>query len=137
MAARPTRYDSIPSALSAEQISAVLKHTCEDRSPNGLRDYAILLLATYGLRCGEIRRVRLEDIDWRAEILHIRHSKTGANSQLPLTIEVGEALINYLRRGRPASSIDSTPLRVRLCRVTPQSRPSGSCDGDGLTSQSG
>ena len=74
-------YESIPSALSAEQISAVLKNARKDRSPMGYRDYAILLLlSTYGLRDGEITRLRLEDIDWRAETLHIRHSKTGANS---------------------------------------------------------
>jgi integrase len=46
------------------------------------RDYAILLLlSTYRLRDGEITRLRLEDIDWRAEKLYIRHSKTGASSQ--------------------------------------------------------
>ena len=74
-------YESIPSALSAEQISAVLKNTRKDRSPLGYRDYAmLLLLSTYGLRDGEITRLRLEDIDWRAETLHIRHSKTGASS---------------------------------------------------------
>jgi site-specific recombinase XerD len=95
-------YESIPSALSAEQISAVLKNARKDRSPMGYRDYAILLLlSTYGLRDGEITRLRLEDVDWRAETLHIRHSKTGANSKLPLMAEVGEALLNYLRRGRP------------------------------------
>jgi integrase/recombinase XerD len=95
-------YESIPSALSAEQISAVLKNTRKDRSPMGYRDYAVLLLLSiYGLRDGEITRLRLEDIDWRAETLHIRHSKTGANSQLPLMAEVGEALLSYLRRGRP------------------------------------
>jgi integrase len=61
-------YESIPSALSAEQISAVLKCARNDHSPMGYRDYAILLLlSTYGLRDGEIKRLRLEDIDWRAE----------------------------------------------------------------------
>ena len=95
-------YETIPSALDSDQISAVLKVTRGDRSPMGLRDYAILLLlSTYGMRAGEISRLRLEDIDWRAETLHIRHSKTGAHSLLPLMAPVGEALLNYLRRGRP------------------------------------
>jgi site-specific recombinase XerD len=68
-------YEGIPSALSSDQISIVLKSVRKDRSPMGLRDYAILqLLATYGLRSGEISRLRLEDIDWRADILHIRRS---------------------------------------------------------------
>lgn len=107
-------YESIPSALSAEQISAVLKNTRKDRSPLGYRDYAILLLlSTYGLRDGEITRLRLEDIDWRAETLHIRHSKTGASSKLPLMTEVGEALLNYLRRGRPKADAREIFLRTR------------------------
>ena len=106
-------YDSIPSALSAEQISAVLKRTREDRSPIGLRDYAILLLLSiYGLRWRR-EQLRLEDVDWRAETLHIRHSKTGANSQLPLTAEVGEALLNYLRRGRPKTDVREVFIRAR------------------------
>jgi integrase/recombinase XerD len=61
-------YEGIPSALSAEQIVVVLKVANQDRSPLGLRDYAILqLLAVYGLRSGEVSRLRLEDIDWRGE----------------------------------------------------------------------
>ncbi|HTR47864.1 MAG TPA: tyrosine-type recombinase/integrase [Verrucomicrobiae bacterium] len=107
-------YESIPSALSTEQISAVLKNTRKDRSPLGYRDYAmLLLLATNGLRDGEITRLRLEDIDWRAEALHIRHSKTGASSQLPLMAEVGGALLNYLRRGRPKTDVRETFIRTR------------------------
>jgi integrase/recombinase XerD len=107
-------YESIPSALSAEQISAVLKNAGKDHSPMGYRDYAILLLlSTYGLRDGEITRLRLEDIDWRIETLHIHHSKTGANSQLPLMAEVGEALLNYLRRGRPKTDAREIFIRTR------------------------
>jgi integrase/recombinase XerD len=107
-------YESIPSALSAEQISAVLKNTRKDRSPLGYRDYAmLLLLSTYGLRDGEITRLRLEDIDWRAETLHIRHSKTGASSQLPLMAEVGGALLNYLRRDRPKTDVREIFIRTR------------------------
>jgi len=107
-------YESIPSALTAEHISAVLQCTRKDRSPMGYRDYAILLLlATYGLRDGEIKRLRLEDIDWRAETLHIRHSKTGVNSRLPLLGEVGEALLDYLRHGRPRTAAREIFIRTR------------------------
>lgn len=107
-------YESIPSALSAEQISAVLKNTRKDRSPLGYRDYAmLLLLSTYGLRDGEITRLRLEDIDWRAETLRIGHSKTGASSRLPLMAEVGGALLNYLRRGRPKTDVREIFIRAR------------------------
>jgi site-specific recombinase XerD len=107
-------YEGIPSALSSDQISIVLKSVRKDRSPMGLRDYAILqLLAIYGLRSGEISRLRLEDIDWRAESFHIRHSKTGARSLLPLLEPVGEALINYLRHGRPETDVREIFVRTR------------------------
>ena len=86
-------HEHIPSALRAEEVRRVLEVTREDHSPVGLRDYAILtLLATYGLRAGEIVRLRLEDIDWRGDILRVRHSKTGTYSELPLLRDPGEAV---------------------------------------------
>jgi integrase/recombinase XerD len=107
-------YESIPSTLSSDQIATVLKSARKDRSPMGLRDYAILqLLSIYGLRAGEISHLRLEDIDWRAETLHIRHSKTGAHSLLPLMESVGEALISYLQHGRPKTDAREIFIRSR------------------------
>ncbi|MCK7099673.1 tyrosine-type recombinase/integrase [Enterobacter cloacae complex sp. RIVM_C039474] len=80
----------------------------------GLRDYAILkLLATYALRAGEIGRLRLEDVDWRGDVLHIRHSKTGASSALPLLVPMGEALIAYLKHGRPETDVREIFVRSR------------------------
>lgn len=69
------------------------------------------LLSTYRLRVGEITRLQLDDIDWSAETLHIRHSKTGAQSLLPLTEPVGEAPIDYLRHGH--SKTDAREIFVR------------------------
>ena len=95
-------YEAIPSALSQGEIDAALATARQDVSPVGLRDYAIvILLATYGVRAGEIMQLRLDDIDWRAETLRIRHSKTRAQTLLPLAAPVGEALLAYLQRGRP------------------------------------
>ena len=107
-------YETIPSALNSDQIAAVLKTTREDRSRMGLRDHAILLLlSTYGMRAGEITGLRLADIDWRAETLRVRHSKTGAHSLLPLMAPVGKALLNYLRRGRPKTEVREVFIRTR------------------------
>jgi integrase/recombinase XerD len=107
-------YEGIPSALSSDQISIVLEFVRKDRSPMGLRDYAILqLLAVYGLRAGEISRLRLEDVDWRGDALHIRRSKTGDHSRLPLFETVGEALIDYLRHGRPETDVREIFVRTR------------------------
>ena len=85
-----------------------------DRSPAGLRDYAMLLmLATYGLRSGEVLRLRLEDIQWREERFRVRQSKTGVESFLPLMSPIGEALVAYLKEGRPQTEHREVFLRVR------------------------
>ena len=107
-------YEGVPSILEPDQITAVLETTKRDTSPVGLRDYAmLLLLATYGLRSGEVRNLAIEDIDWRAESLRVRHSKTGACSFLPLLAPVGEALLTYLRHGRPKTDRREVFIRSR------------------------
>ena len=108
------KFDDIPRAFSEEQVKAMLDTTRRDKTPCGLRDYAILmLLATYGLRAGEVVRLRLDDIDWRAEKLRIHQSKTGNELFLPLLPAVGDALLKYLRRGRPQTEIREVFLRAR------------------------
>ena len=107
-------YEDVPSTLDTEQIAAVLAAAKTDLSPRGLRDHAILqLLATYCLREGEICRLRLEDVNWREESLHIRHTKTNAHSAMPLLAPVGEALFDYLRHGRPRT--EAREVFVRSC----------------------
>src|SRR5437867_222867 len=104
----PRRYalEGIPSSLPLEHVKAVLETTSRDRSRRGLRDYAILmLLANYGLRAGEITALRLDDIDWRREVIRICHSKTCAHSELPLLPVVGNAILEYLRKGRPETDV--------------------------------
>jgi integrase/recombinase XerD len=104
--------ESIPSALGAEEVRRVLQSSRQARSPLGRRDHAICtLLATYGLRAGEIVGLRLEDIDWRNEILRVRHLKTNNCSQLPLLREPARALLAYLRHGRPKTEVRQVFLR--------------------------
>ncbi len=106
--------EGIPSTIRVEDVQRVLKATRLDRSPLGRRDYAILmLLATYGLRGGEIMALRLADIDWRHERLHIRHSKTGAHSALPLLRRPADALLDYLKYGRPETK--AREVFIRAC----------------------
>ncbi|MFN6008260.1 MAG: tyrosine-type recombinase/integrase [Paracoccaceae bacterium] len=105
-------YENVPSILARSQINAILTAANGDRSPRGLRDYAILqLLATYGLRQSEICNLRLDDIDWRADTLSIRHTKTRACSMLPLLPAVGDALLDYLRLGRPQVDVREVFIR--------------------------
>lgn len=107
------KYDEIPRAFTELQIKAMLGVTRRDRTLKGRRDYAILLmLATYGLRAGEVIGLRLEDFDWRGERLHVCRSKTRTESTLPLVTPVAQALLKYLRR-RPKTKFREVFLRSR------------------------
>lgn len=107
-------YEGVPSILERSQIAAVLESARKDTTPVGLRDHAILqLLATYGLRSSEVRNLRLDDIDWRAESIRVRHTKTRACSFLPLMAPVGEAMLAYLRSGRPETDAREIFIRTR------------------------
>jgi integrase/recombinase XerD len=68
-----------------------------------IRDHAALLLfAVYGFRVGEVRRLRLDDLDWQAEVVRVRRSKPHPRVQCyPLSPRVGEALLRYLTTVRP------------------------------------
>lgn len=107
-------YEGIPSALREQDVAAVLRKTRRDLSPIGRRDFAILLLlSTYGLRAGEIVRLRLEDLDWRHQTFRVRRSKQGTQSVLPLMTFVGEALLRYLRYARPQTEAREVFIRAQ------------------------
>jgi integrase len=94
----------IPSVWDQELIEKLLG-SVDRSSVRGKRDYAILLLASrLGLRVGDIRTLRLEDIKWEDARIDILQSKPNVPLSLPLTEEVGQALIDYLKAGRPANS---------------------------------
>ncbi len=61
----------------------------------------LLLLAVYGLRSGEVRRLRLDDIDWKKDRLSVVRSKSSRRESLPLEPHTGNAIARYLRQGRP------------------------------------
>lgn len=99
---RQWKHAALPAALSTEDLARVLAAPHE-RTVKGLRNRAILLLlARLGLRAGEVRRICLEDVDWRQGNLLIRAGKNRRERILPLPEDVGEALINYLQHGRPS-----------------------------------
>jgi site-specific recombinase XerD len=104
VAPRVYQHDHCPRYLTRSQIDAVLAVVDQNTSV-GRRDYAMLLLLTvYGLRSMEVARLRLEDIDWRNDQLHIQARKSGNNTTYPLAASVAEAIVAYLRQGRPSSS---------------------------------
>ncbi len=94
------RHAELPRYLSPEEVERVIR-ACEQVSPAALRDRAIvLLLARLGLRAKEVITLELDDVDWRAGVLKVR-SKGGQHDCLPLPADVGQAVADYLRQGRP------------------------------------
>lgn len=94
-------HTSIPKSVSPDQVTALLR-SCDQATPTGCRDHAIMMLvARLGLRSIEVARLRLDDLDWRRGEVTIR-GKGGQQGRLPIPPDVGEALTNYLAKGRPS-----------------------------------
>lgn len=107
---------SVPAFLSPEEVEAILK-TPDKATSGGLRDFAILLLlARLGLRAGEIVNLELANIRWREAKVVIK-GKGRIFESLPLLADVGEAVVAYLRDGRPVSKSRRVFLRSNAPRV--------------------
>jgi integrase len=102
----------IPTVWKSADIDAVLK-AVDRESPTGKRDFAILILACrLGIRVGDIRALKLDNVDWHRRCLSFRQAKTGGALELPLDDEIAEALIDYLRNGRPPTEYREVFVRV-------------------------
>jgi site-specific recombinase XerD len=94
---------SVPKYLSPRQVRALLD-SFDRRTSSGLRNYAIVLcLCRLGLRAGEVARLSLDDIDWRAGTI-IVSGKSRRATLLPIPLDVGAAITCYLRRARPPTA---------------------------------
>ena len=108
------RDRNLPRGLEPAAVRRLLA-SCDRRRLVGRRDFAILLLlARLGLRAGEVAAITLDDIDWRAGTLLI-HGKGNREDELPVPIDVGEAIVSYLRR-RPRCEFRALFLRVTAPR---------------------
>ena len=104
------RDRTLPRGLDPGAVRKLLA-SCDRRRTVGRRDYAILLLlARLGLRRGEVAAIQLEDVDWRAGELLIR-GKGNRQDVLPVPVDVGEAVVSYLRR-RPRCESRALFLRM-------------------------
>ncbi len=123
--------ERIPCALPWETVNRLLD-VQDPSTPAGLRNLAVLwLLVTYGLRPGEVAKLRLEDINWRNEVIVFRRSKSGRPLHRPLMPEAGEALLAYLRRARPSTELREVFINLKaplapmrnsaVCRLVQQS----------------
>lgn len=101
----------IPSVWTKDELKKLI--TAIDRgSPKGKRDYAIILLACcLGMRCTDIKNLQMENFHWAEKQIIFTQSKTKTTLILPLTSEVGWAVIDHLKYGRP--KIESPYLFVK------------------------
>lgn len=103
----------LPSTFTDSEIDTLLK-SVDRGSPRGKRDYAILLLATkLGLRASDICELRFENIIWERNVITFNQYKTGKGLELPLLPEIGNAIIDYLRHGRPVSRDSNCFIQVQ------------------------
>lgn len=111
---RRWRLVDVPKYLKAAEVAHLLA-SVDRTSASGRRNYAILLLlARLGLRAGEVVRLELEDLDWRAGELTVR-GKGSVHARLPLPRDAGAALATYLRTDRPTCGT----RRVFVCLKAP------------------
>ncbi|MHB8440169.1 MAG: site-specific integrase [Acidimicrobiales bacterium] len=100
-AAKSTRQARIPSVWEPGEVTKILE-AVDRANPSGKRDYALILLITrLGLRGIDVKRLRFGDLDWPGNRLSVVQAKTGHRVQLPLLKDVGWAVIDYIRSGRP------------------------------------
>ena len=108
-----TKREKLPSVYRKEEI-AQIESSVNRASGVGKRDYAILLLASrLGLRASDIAQLEFSNFDWDKNIIRLRQSKTGREIELPLLVEVGEAIISYLKYGRQQSALANIFLSAR------------------------
>lgn len=97
------RLAGLPKGLEPDQVRRLLA-ACDVDTAVGCRDLAILtLLVRLGLRRGEVARLRLDDIDWRAGTISV-HGKGNCYERVPLPPDVGHRVAEYLQHGRPTDA---------------------------------
>ena len=101
MAPRFMADETVPKGVGREDVLRLLASVQGDR-PVDKRDRAILMLfVAYGPRAGEVAGLRLDDLDWENEIIRVRCPKPGRTHVWPLSPEVGNAILRYIREARP------------------------------------
>jgi site-specific recombinase XerD len=100
---RSISQSKLPSTYSGDEITQLIKSV--DRSSSiGKRDYAVILLAArLGLRASDISQLKFENLNWKNSSVELVQAKTGKSLALPLLADVGNAIIDYLKYGRPKS----------------------------------
>ena len=105
------KFERLPSYYSTDEVREIL-YQVDRNTEFGRRDYLILLLAVqFGMRAGDIRQLKLEDIKWSRTTIEFVQQKTNKSIQLPLTEEVKYALADYMKNSRP--KVDEPHIFIR------------------------
>lgn len=110
---REWRHASLPQYISTGELDRVLQICCTPTTRCSRDICIILIMARLGMRAGEVRQLKLDDIDWIEGEIHVRAGKSRRERTLPLLEEVGKALGVYLREERPESAERSIFLTLR------------------------
>lgn len=97
------KNSKLPTTYEEQEIRSMID-SVERASAIGKRDYLVLLLATeYGWRAKDITLFRLDQVDWDNNVIRIDQHKTDVPIEFPLLASIGNAIIDYLKYGRPVS----------------------------------
>jgi len=113
----------LPTTYEKDEIERLIQ-AVDRRSPKGKRDVAMILLAArLGLRAGDICGLKFENVHWETNTIRLTQQKTRKTIELPLLDEIGNAIIDYLKYGRPNSNlpyifIQLIPPYTRLAEPT-------------------
>lgn len=95
------KYSTIPSVWSEEEINLLL-NSFDFETSIGKRDYAITMIALHlGIRWCDIKNLKFENFDWNLNVIRFKQVKTDINIELPIQENVGNAIIDYIKNGRP------------------------------------
>lgn len=101
----------VPATMSKELVRSFLS-SFDRTTATGRRDYAMALcMVEMGLRVSEVVQIEIADLDWRRAVLSLREPKGRRVRQLPLSNRTGQALAQYLKKGRPTSDWGNVFLR--------------------------
>ncbi len=110
---RILRNAFIPHAWKTDDVRKLLA-SIDRNSAKGKRDYTILLMVAHlGLRVSDIRNMRLSSLNWNKKTIALSVRKTGQALELPLLDDIGWAIIDYLKNGRPQTACNRLFVRHR------------------------
>ena len=115
------RFSTLPKALTDREVEQLVASLAQPGHSMRRADAIVRCALDLGLRSGEVARIKLDDIDWRAGTITLRHTKGLREDVLPLPATTGEAIAAYLKNERPQTSNRAVFVR----HIAPRDEPVG------------